>query len=56
MSNRMTQPCEYEECKCMVSGGTEGAAYCSDICQSRDSSDEEYEDNCECGHPECDAA
>jgi len=51
----MTQPCEYEECKCTVTGGTEGAAYCSDECAARDGSDEEYEDNCICGHPQCDA-
>jgi hypothetical protein len=50
-----TQPCEYELCNCEVTGRIEGAAYCSEICESRDSSDEELEDACECGHPPCDA-
>ena len=50
----MTQPCEYELCHCTVTGGTDGAAYCSDVCRDRDSTDEEMEVGCECGHPPCD--
>jgi hypothetical protein len=50
----MTQPCEYEMCNCTVTGGTEGAAYCSEVCRERDSSDEEMENGCECGHSPCD--
>jgi len=50
----MTQPCEHEDCKCVVTGGTEGAAYCSEECRSRDEA-EEMESNCACGHPPCDA-
>jgi hypothetical protein len=50
-----TQPCEYEPCNCTVTGALEGGAYCSDICNERDNSDEEMEDACECGHPPCDA-
>jgi hypothetical protein len=50
----MTQSCEYELCNCSVTGPTEGAAYCSETCQARDSSDEEMETACECGHPPCD--
>jgi hypothetical protein len=50
----MTQPCEYELCNCTVTGGTEGAAYCSGICEERDVSDEEMESGCECGHSPCD--
>ena len=39
----------------MVTGGLEGAAYCSDICEARDSTDEEMEGGaCACGHPPCD--
>jgi hypothetical protein len=49
-----TQPCEYQECNCTVTGGLEGAAYCSDICERRDSTDEENESTCACGHPPCD--
>ena len=52
--NTMTQPCEYEYCNCTVTGGTEGAAYCSAECEQRDGADEEYEDECICGHPPCD--
>jgi hypothetical protein len=52
----MTQSCEYELCNCSVTGGTEGAAYCSDTCRERDSSDEEMETACECGHSPCDEA
>ena len=54
MSNTMTQPCEYSLCHCTVTGRTEGAAYCSDICRERDGQDEEMETACECGHPQCD--
>ncbi len=50
-----TQPCEYQECQCTVTGPVEGAAYCSDICESRDTDDEEMATGCECGHPPCDA-
>ncbi len=49
-----TQPCEYTLCNCMVTGGLEGAAYCSDVCESRDSTDEESEATCACAHPPCD--
>ncbi len=52
----MTQPCEYELCNCQVTGRTEGAAYCSEICQERDGSAEEFEAECECGHSPCDVA
>jgi hypothetical protein len=52
----LTQPCEYLECQCIITGAVEGAAYCSDICRSRDEGDEEAEVGCECGHPPCDAA
>ncbi|HEY4441541.1 MAG TPA: hypothetical protein VGN14_13875 [Candidatus Elarobacter sp.] len=51
----LTQPCEYAECNCTVTGRTAGASYCSDVCESRDSTDEEMESTCECGHPPCDA-
>jgi hypothetical protein len=50
----MTQPCEYEKCNCMVTGGTSGAAYCSDICEELDDVEEEMEETCSCGHPPCD--
>jgi hypothetical protein len=50
-----TQPCEYQECQCVVTGAVEGASYCSDICESRDTNDEEMESACECGHPPCDS-
>ena len=50
-----TQPCEYEMCKCTVTGGIEGASYCSAICRERDTTDEETEENCECAHSPCDA-
>ena len=50
----MTQPCEYQECNCQVVAGTEGAAYCSEVCEQRDTSDEENELVCACGHPPCD--
>jgi len=50
-----TQPCEYELCNCTVTGGLEGASYCSDVCESRDARDEEAESTCACGHPPCDA-
>jgi hypothetical protein len=53
--NTYTQPCEYQECNCQVTGGVEGAAYCSDVCRERDSTDEEMELVCECAHPPCDA-
>ena len=56
MSNSMTQPCEYSLCNCTVTGKTSGAAYCSEICQERDSQSEEMETDCECGHPPCDEA
>jgi hypothetical protein len=49
-----TQPCEYRECNCTVVGGLEGAAYCSEECEARDSTDEEFEASCACGHPPCD--
>ena len=49
-----TQPCEYRECNCTVTGGVEGAAYCSAECEQRDSTDEEMEETCICGHPPCD--
>ncbi len=50
-----TQPCEYYECGCVVMGDVGGAAYCSDVCESRDNSDEAFTSACECGHPPCDA-
>jgi hypothetical protein len=50
----MTQSCEYELCNCSVTGSTEAATYCSETCRERDSSEEEYETACECGHPPCD--
>jgi hypothetical protein len=50
-----TQPCEYEYCKCTVTGELDDAAYCSAICKARDTDREEMEENCECGHPPCDA-
>ena len=53
--NTYTQPCEHQECNCMVTGGTEGAAYCSEVCEARDSTDEEMEVTCACGHPPCDS-
>jgi hypothetical protein len=49
-----TQPCEYSECNCTVTGGMSGAAYCSDVCKSRDTDDEEMELVCACGHSPCD--
>jgi hypothetical protein len=52
--NTMTQSCEYEMCNCTVTGGTQGAAYCSDVCSERDSTDEENEMACSCGHSPCD--
>jgi hypothetical protein len=52
--NTMTQPCEYELCNCTVTGGTAGAAYCSEECRARDSNDEEMATACECGHSPCD--
>ncbi len=54
MSSR-TQPCEYQECQCTVTGAVEGATYCSDVCESRDNDDEEMAVGCECGHSPCDA-
>ncbi len=51
----MKQPCEYDLCNCVVTGGTEGAAFCSDECRSRATNDEETETGCECGHSPCDA-
>jgi hypothetical protein len=53
--NRLTQPCEYQECQCTVTGNVEGAAYCSAVCQHRDGLDEQMSVGCECGHPPCDA-
>ncbi|GAC1424368.1 MAG: hypothetical protein NVSMB5_18340 [Candidatus Velthaea sp.] len=53
--NTYTQPCEYAECNCTITGGTEGAAYCSEICEQRDTTDEEMTVACECAHPPCDA-
>ena len=50
----MTQPCEYEMCNCTVTGRTEGAAYCSEECRERDTTDEENELACLCGHSPCD--
>ncbi len=50
----MTQPCEYEMCNCTVTGGTEGAAYCSEECKARDTDSEENELACACGHSPCD--
>jgi hypothetical protein len=50
----MTQPCEYEYCNCTVTGGTEGAAYCSPECASRDEVQEQNELDCICGHSPCD--
>ncbi len=50
----MTQPCEYEYCNCTVTGGTEGAAYCSPECASRDDVQEQNEVDCICGHSPCD--
>ncbi len=55
MNATHTQPCEYAECNCQVTGAVQGAAYCSDVCQERDSTDEEMELVCACGHPPCDA-
>jgi len=49
-----TQPCEYSECNCTVTGGMSGAAYCSEVCESRDTNDEEMELVCACGHSPCD--
>jgi hypothetical protein len=50
----MTQPCEYEYCNCVVTGGTEGASYCSPECASRDDVQEQNEVDCICGHSPCD--
>jgi hypothetical protein len=50
----MTQPCEYEYCNCTVTGATEGAAYCSPECASRDDVQEQNEVDCICGHSPCD--
>ena len=50
----LTQPCEHQDCNCTVTGGTQGAAYCSDFCEQRDTTDEEMESSCGCGHPPCD--
>ena len=53
--NTMTQSCEYSLCNCQATGNADGgAAYCSEECRRRDSSDEEMEMACECGHPPCD--
>jgi hypothetical protein len=54
MGDDMTQPCEYTLCNCMVAATVSGPVYCSDICRERDTSDEEAEVACECGHPPCD--
>ena len=54
MANTMTKPCEYALCNCVVTGFTEGASYCSEICRERDGEDEENEVSCECSHPPCD--
>jgi hypothetical protein len=51
----LTQPCEYSECNCTVMGGLDEEPYCSEACRERDSTDEEMETNCICGHPPCDA-
>ena len=50
----MTQPCEYAECNCTVTGDLAGAAYCSEECRARDNEDEQMTAACECGHPPCD--
>jgi hypothetical protein len=50
----MTQPCEYEYCNCVVTGGTQGAAYCSPECEERDNVQEQNETECICGHSPCD--
>jgi hypothetical protein len=50
----MTQPCEYEYCNCTVTGGMEGASYCSPECESRDDVQEQNEVDCICGHSPCD--
>lgn len=52
--NTYTQPCEFEYCNCQVTGGTEGASYCSEICEQRDTTDEAADATCACGHPPCD--
>jgi hypothetical protein len=49
-----TQPCEYQDCQCTVTGALRGGAYCSEICAARDTSDEETMTACECGHSPCD--
>ncbi|MEA2664852.1 MAG: hypothetical protein QOI11_1796 [Candidatus Eremiobacteraeota bacterium] len=54
MNATYTQPCEYAECNCQVTGAVQGAAYCSDVCRERDTTDEEMELVCVCGHPPCD--
>lgn len=55
MSSHAQQPCEYQECQCVVIGRIPGAAYCSDVCETRDTSDESFSSACECGHSPCDA-
>ena len=49
-----TQPCEYQECQCTVTGGVQGANYCSEVCRARDSEAEEMSVGCACGHSPCD--
>lgn len=53
--NTLTQPCGHPECNCQVEGALEGSAYCSDVCEALDTTDEEVEATCSCGHPPCDA-
>jgi hypothetical protein len=51
----LTQPCEHPECNCQVTAGLNEEPYCSDVCRRIDTTDEEVEENCPCGHPPCDA-
>jgi hypothetical protein len=52
--NTLTQPCAHPECNCQVIAGLEDAAYCSDVCLRMDTTDEDAEATCPCGHPPCD--
>ena len=53
--NTHTQPCEYAECNCQVTGGRGGRGLLQRRLPERDSTDEEMELVCACGHPPCDA-
>lgn len=52
--NTLTQPCAHPECNCMVVQGIDAPAYCSEVCEDLDTTDEEVEATCSCGHPPCD--